>query len=197
MKLKIATVVMAMMLVASSSFAAGMQWIGVGGGGSIPSGDLSDFAKTGFYAGGVYGYGLSKNLALGAMFAYHGFGAKDSAGVKGPKLKAYQYTAQLFYSMPSKDMKMMPYITVGPGAYTLTSDASGATSKTKFGVNGGVGVNYAVNKQTSLGLDAMYHYVSTGSDFKKADGSNATFSIITVGVHVGWMLGGGGSSGGM
>jgi outer membrane protein W len=91
---------------------------------------------------------------------------------------------------PMKDQKGMPYVTVGVGGYSFDPDVQGASTKTKFGANGGVGYNYMVNDMTSVGLDVGYHWISTGSDFKKADGSNATASMLTADVHVGWNLGG-------
>src|SRR5437868_1367762 len=56
MKLKIATLVGVLALVASSAFAGGMQWVAVKGGAALPSSDLSDVAGTGFNVGGEYGY---------------------------------------------------------------------------------------------------------------------------------------------
>ena len=195
MKLKIATLVGVLALVASSAFAGNVQWLALNGGVTIPSGDLSDYAGAGEHFGASYGYGLTKNIAVGADVNYHMFGKKTVENID-IKPKVTQFDVAGYYMFPMKDMKQYPYVKLAVGAYSVNPDVTGAETKTKLGVNGGVGYNYNVNEQWGVGADALYHWISTGSDYKKTDGSNATFSAMTVGIHVGYAFGapGGGSS---
>jgi opacity protein-like surface antigen len=190
MKLKIATLVAVLALAASSAFAAGTQWIAVNGGAGFPSSDLSDAAETGWLAGVGYGYSLNEKFALGADVSYNGLG-KKTIGTVDVQPTIWQYTAQGYWMIPMSGKSQFPYIKVGAGGYNFDSDQAGQGSKTKFGANAGIGWNKALKGKTSFGLDGAYNWISSGSDFKTASGSDATLSYFTVSAHIGWALGGG------
>lgn len=76
---------------------------------------------------------------------------------------------------------LRPCLIGGAGAYLLTSDITqepnstfGAQSQTKFGLNGGVGVEVIIGRLRSF-VEARYHSVFT-------EGQNASFIPITVGL---------------
>jgi hypothetical protein len=191
MKLKIGILVGVLALVASSAFAGRPSWVAINGGAAFPSSDLSDAAGTGWLAGASYGMGLNDKFAIGADVNYYGFGKKTIQSVD-VQPKTWQYTAQGYYMMSSKGGNT-PYAKVGLGAYSVNPDVSGASSKTLFGWNAGLGYNKMMsNKKTSFGLDATYHWLSQNSEFTKVNDptSKAQLSFFSVAAHMGWGLGG-------
>src|SRR5262245_58953777 len=189
MRFKIGILAGALLLIASSAFAAGMQWVALNGGAQFPSGDLSDNAGTGWLLGANDGYALNQKFALGADVNYNAFGTKTVSGTDfQPKI--WQYTAQAYYMMPMKSTTQFPYLKGGLGMYSVDPDAAGVDSKTLFGLNGGLGWNKMLNGNTSLGIDGMYHWISQSDDFKKANGDKASLSYFSLSAHVGWGIGG-------
>ncbi len=76
---------------------------------------------------------------------------------------------------------LRPYLIGGAGAYLLTSDITqepnstfGAQSQTKFGFNGGAGVEMVIGRLRGF-VEARYHSVFT-------EGQNANFIPVTVGL---------------
>jgi Outer membrane protein beta-barrel domain len=190
MKLKIGILVGALALVASSAFAGGPSWIAINGGAAFPGSDLSDGAGTGWLLGASYGKALNEKFAIGADANYVGFG-KKTIGSVDVQPTMWQYDAAGYYMFPMKDKSQYPYVKVGLGAYTVDPDVSGSSSKTLFGANGGLGWNKVMKSgKSSIGLDALYHWISQSDDFKKANGDKATLSYISLSAHYGFGLGG-------
>jgi outer membrane protein with beta-barrel domain len=189
MRLKIGILAGALLLIASSAFAAGMQWVALNGGAQFPSGDLSDGAETGWLIGGNYGYALSEKFALGADVSYNAFG-KKTIGTTDVQPKIMQYTAQGYYMIPMSGKTQFPYLKGGVGMYSVDTDAPGSDTKSLFGLNAGLGWNKMMNGKTSFGLDGMYHWISQSDDIKKANGDKASLGYFTLSAHVGWGIGG-------
>jgi len=191
MRLKIGILAGALLLIASSAFAAGMQWLGLNGGAQFPSGDLSDGANTGWLLGGTYGHTLGEKFAIGADVNYNAFGSKTVASTDlSPKI--VQYTAQGYYIMPMGAGKtQFPYIKGGLGMYSVDTDAPGLSTKSLFGANLGLGWNKMMNAKTSFGIDGLYHWISQSDEFKKANGDKASLGYFSLSAHVGWDMGGG------
>jgi hypothetical protein len=190
MRLKIGILAGALLLIASSAFAGGMQWLALNGGAQFPSGDLSDGAETGWLLGGSYGYQLNDKFALGAIANYNAFGKKTVAGTD-VQPTIFQYSAQAYYMIPvGTGGTQFPYVMGGAGMYSVDTDVTGVDSKSLFGLNGGLGWNKMLNAKTSFGIDGLYHWISQSDDFKKANGDKATLSYFQLSAHVGWGFGG-------
>lgn len=193
MKLKIATLVGALALVATSAF-AGQQWIAANGGAAFPSGDLSDGANTGWLAGGSYGYVLNEKFALGADVNYNGLGKKTvgtAPNTVDVQPSILQYTAQGYWMIPMQNKDQYPYIKAGLGGYNFNSDVSGQSSKSLFGFNAGVGWNKLLkNGKTAFGIDGAYHWITPNDEFKNSSGDKASLQYFVVSAHLGWGIGG-------
>jgi hypothetical protein len=194
MKRTITALATALTLVASSAYASAPQWIAINGGAAFPSGDLSDGANTGWLAGASYGFTLNEKFALGADVNYNGLGQKTIGtppATADVQPSIWQYTAQGYWMLGMKSSDQYPYLKAGLGGYSVNSDQSGESTKTKFGFNAGLGWNKLMkNGKTSFGIDGMYHWITPSSDFKNTSGDNASLQYFIVGAHLGWGLGG-------
>ena len=190
MRLKIGILACALLLIASSAFAAGMQWVGLNGGAQFPSGDLSDGAGTGWLIGGSYGYRVNDKFALGAVVNYNEFGKKTVASTDlQPKI--IQYTAQGYYMLPmGKGGTQFPYLMGGLGMYSVDTDVQTLSTKSLFGANVGLGWNKMFKATTSFGIDGLYHWISQSDEFKKANGDKASLGYFQLSAHIGWGFGG-------
>ncbi|MGI8499234.1 MAG: outer membrane protein [Gemmatimonadaceae bacterium] len=185
----------ALVLVAGASI-AGAQGVvpssppvafGVVGGATLPSGDLSDGAKTGWHAGGAVQFSVPMiPLGLKADVVYHRLGLDDSiSDIEGTtftftgKLSMITGTLNGMFLVPMVPGGMgKPYLIAGVGAYNLrtsaecTGDCMGFTgtisdNTTKFGLNGGAGVQFGLAGLSTF-VEARYHHIFTD---KNSDGS--------------------------
>jgi len=175
----------------SPAFAAkGDKWINVGAGASIPNGDFSDVASTGWVGtiGGEFGVGAKVNL--GVEFGYHSWGVKDefktANDLSDATFTGLQYTAFGTYSFAMSNPKNRPYLKGGLGMYDLktkvtpTGFSEVSDSQNKFGWNAGLGFDHEVSPMYTLGIIGEYHSVQT-------EGTSTNF--ITVGAKLGWGMG--------
>jgi hypothetical protein len=190
MKFKVATFVGVLALCASSAF-AGNMWIGLNGGATIPQSDLSDISGTGYYAGGTFCLQVAKQCGLGVDLNYHGLGSKTVSGVDLDAPTVFQGTVYGEYIIKMKS-KGYPYIKAGLGMYAVDPKNS-VDSKSKFGYNAGLGYNHPMNEKMSLGLDASYHWITSDDSWAAPGESKPSLSVITVGLVLGWGIGGGGA----
>jgi opacity protein-like surface antigen len=169
-------------LFATTSAHAGVlvsHQLGLEAGTSLPSGDFSDAAKSGYNIGAVYQAGFPM-FGIGAEFKYHSWGATDDLNAlaettygTGSEFKhsAWQYGAFGTYSLPLPS-PVKPYAKLGVAAFSpsLKIDSpSGSTSSsdTKLGVFGGIGVDFgAPGMPMKFGLSTMYNRLKdSGADF--------------------------------
>ena len=191
------TMLLVSVLVMGASAAnAGNMTFGLGGGVSSPTGDLSDGYKMGFN-GGVYGdYWIKPDYAFGVDITGNFLSAKDdiitalkTTAYPDPKLKTtlINFGAHGIWAIPMKDAPAQPYITYGAGIYNFSTKLTGTAvestdSQSKFGFNGGVGVDMKAGEMMKAGVDFKYHYImdaiqSTGTSKKAAN-------YFTAGVHL-------------
>lgn len=118
--------------------------IGVGGGMSLPEGEVSDAVNTGWHALVTAGLGSPMQpLGLRLDVAYNRFGFSDQVetalGGEG-HLTASSATLNVTYRLPKATWPISPYLLWGIGAYrTECSLGPGCESRIRYGWNYGVG----------------------------------------------------------
>jgi opacity protein-like surface antigen len=174
-------VVLALFASSPALGAPGDKWTGPHFGASLPSGDFSTSARSGFEAGWRFNYLKADHVGLGVDVSYHGWDGTDAleSGVElftGPgsrfTLNALQTTANVFYAVPSGG-KSRPYVTGGFGFYWfrahLASPRGSATGEWQqnFGYNAGVGSDFDMSPRVAIALDGRYHLVQSVGDMTK------------------------------
>jgi opacity protein-like surface antigen len=208
--IKAALLVTVLSLVAPSAHAGDMTF-GLGGGAALPTGDLSDFAGTG-WNGNVYGdYWVKPNVAIGLDVDGSFFSAKDD--VKNTLKTAFpacpdpKATLDLIgggvhgtYAFSMKDSKVEPWITAGIGMYNVKSKISDSDptinedkSDTKVGYHGGVGADWKTSPTMKVGIDFKYNSVTDGT--QKVNQSTGAIeknpaNYMTLGLHLTFMTNG-------
>lgn len=140
--------------------------IGLGGGVSIPEGDLRDGVNTGWHVLGTIAVGsLMQPLGLRLDVAYNRFAFTDEAaaalGDDGNQTVG-SATLNVSYRLPMTDSPLSPYLISGVGAYrTECSLASGCDASTRYGWNAGLGTKLYILGVRSF-LEARYHRTDRG-----------------------------------
>jgi opacity protein-like surface antigen len=119
--------------------------IGLGGGVSVPAGDLGQAMKSGFNGQGFMSWQpMGLPIGVRATFGYERFDFKpitpgvpqDGAG------KILSGLANMTFGFPMGPVR--PYLTAGLGAFRMDSDSpstgTDSKSKTNFGIDGGAGL---------------------------------------------------------
>ena len=140
--------------------------IGVGGGVSVPVGDLHDATTTGWHALGTLALGsLMHPIGLRLDAAYARFPFDDEAqellGEEGSQ-SVLSATLNASYRLPMTNSPLSPYVISGLGAYrTECSIDPGCEATTRFGWNVGLGTKLYVLGFRSM-LEARYHRTRRG-----------------------------------
>ena len=157
----------------SSSILKSITW-SAGAGVSMPTGDLSDGAATGFHVQGGSAIRPGKlPFTLRGELAYHQFGQKDfTVPDSRPNQPGVTYTGKsssiagaidASYALPMGN-RMKPYLLGGPSIYSnrseinTTNGTPTTSSDTKMGLNVGGGMNFAFVGRKAF-LEARYHHV--------------------------------------
>lgn len=156
----------------SSSILKSITW-SAGAGVSMPTGDMSDGAGTGFHLQGGSAIRPGKlPFTLRGELAYHHFGQKDFTVVSTQPNRTVTYTGKsssiagaidAAYALPMGN-RMKPYVLGGPSIYNNRSEISTTngtpttSSDTKMGLNVGGGMNFAFVGRKAF-LEARYHHV--------------------------------------
>lgn len=143
-----------------------------GAGMSVPTGDLSNGAGTGFHFQGASAYRhLGWPIDLRAELAYYHFGDKDWAVTTGRTTvnytgKSSSIAGALDASYPLNTVgRMRPYLLGGPGIYNTRAEVTQAgrtpttSSETKVGFNAGGGMNFSLAGRQAF-LEARYNHVN-------------------------------------
>jgi hypothetical protein len=152
---------------------------GIFAGASIPVGDFSeDFAGNGWHVGALLQWN-SPTVPVGirADGTYHNFG-NSGTGTFDPTM--FVGTINGMFQLSSTST-VRPYVIAGGGVYNERCNI--CDSQTKFGVNGGVGVNVPLSGISTI-IEARFHLIF---DKVEATGDqrqigNTTFIPISVGV---------------
>jgi hypothetical protein len=154
-------------------------WIGLGGGGSIPEGDLADGVNAGWHALGTVALStLMQPLGLRLDVAYNRFAFNDETQVAlgdDGDLTVASATLNVTYRLPMTDSPLSPYIISGLGAYrTDCSVDRGCSATTRYGWNAGLGTKLNILGVRSF-LEGRYHRTDSG-------GSDVHYFPITFGL---------------
>jgi opacity protein-like surface antigen len=151
----------------------------VGGalGGTIPLGDFSDGADLGWHLGGLFEYKQpSFPVTWRGELTYHRNGLKDDffsgqipgVGNLDGNFSMINFVANALYPFGDKAKTSHPYIIGGLGLYRVKATASYqgidiSDSQTKFGINVGGGVEFALSGFDAF-IEARYHSVFTDNN---------------------------------
>jgi hypothetical protein len=153
----------------------------LGGGLTMPLGDLGDGTGTGFHGLAAVSFAPA-NFPVGIQIdaMYNRFGLEND--VDG-NLRILQGTANAVYRFTtSEDSKIRPYIIGGVGLYNgkVAGDDipdEFEESESDFGINGGAGFDFVAGS-VGLFVEGRFHNVFT-------EGESSNFIPITVGIRLG------------
>lgn len=151
--------------------------VGLIAGATMPVGNYSKVANTGFHVGGFFDFGRRFGPAgLRADVVYHGFGDKDLV-TDAPnttnitisnKYSLVSGTLNMVFGIPLENSSVRPYVLGGAGAYFVKNSPKcvgtgcGAlldpNDETKFGLNGGGGIEFGMGG-TNAFIEARYHHI--------------------------------------
>lgn len=137
--------------------------LGVGGGVSLPTGELGDAAQTGWHALGALVVGTPMQpLGLRIEGTYHRFALDDVGPLAGGTRAIAAATGNVTYRMPATRSALSPYVITGLGAYRAGCGGDGTCDATmRFGWNAGVGTRWYLRGVRGF-VEARYHRTTSG-----------------------------------
>ena len=151
--------------------------LGISGGASIPTGDLSNYSNTGYNVGGHVALGMpSLPISFRGDVNYDYFGAKGSGNSNA---HIWSYTANAVYEVPTMT-GIRPYVIGGiggfkPGAsYTSGGTTLSTSSSTQFGYDVGGGITIPLSGFNTF-IEARYNHFND-------NGASTSFVPITFGI---------------
>ena len=167
--LGVAAVALALVAGASGAEAQRPVSIGLSAGVSLPVGVLGDGAETGYNVSAMADLGLP-TLPFG--FRIEGmYNALGLTSAEGESYRVLALTGNLKWALPG--VAMRPYVIVGGGLYN--SKFADAEGDNNFGMNGGVGLDFALSGFTTFG-EIRFH-----SSFIEEE--NWNFIPVTFGIR--------------
>ena len=156
---------------------------GVSAGASFPTGDFAKEVSTGFDVAAHIGFRPALSpIGLRVEGMYDQFDLKNTGGDVRAKILAGTANAVIMSS--SAPGMLRPYFIGGVGVYNLKVSSSSlnasSNSETKFGVNGGAGLDLALSG-INVFAEARYHYMFTKDNSTGA--VNTGFVPLVVGVR--------------
>ena len=188
--LSMAAVLLALLAVgASATERKGMFGADLGGVLTLPMGDFGDVFKMGWRAGANVGYFVTDQIQVGATGAYSQNKIDDTTGVGDAKFNILQFGAFGKYMFKMQNPTIAPYLKTGLGFYNSKVSVSGGSSAstTDMGINGGMGVSFAVSPTASIFVEGAFHNIFT-------DVSSTNYLAANAGLS--FMFGGSSSNGG-
>jgi hypothetical protein len=161
--------------------------VGVGGGGTFPTGDFGADTKSGYNFGAFVQYRAPDAIVgLRGELQYHRNDMKESLlfdlqappGTTGYWRTLYAGLAGVMEAMP-RDARVGWFIVAGGGLYTVTPTVSEggievSDSESKPGFNAGAGLRFRIGA-ASIYMEARYHGL-------KIDDAHFTFLPVTFGI---------------
>ena len=133
--------------------------VGIAAGAAIPVGDFADAFNTGYNGTVMLDIQPVRSpVGLRIDGMYNKFIGRDDLGVNQPDASIIGGTADIVYKLPGVGIR--PYLIGGVGYYGYKLDVAGADRTNKFGLNGGVGAQFALSGFNAF-LEARFHHVST------------------------------------
>jgi opacity protein-like surface antigen len=158
--------------------------IGFGGGVSVPVSDAKDALKTGWHGTGILRLNMpGLPLDLRGAFSYSRFELDPaSAGYDGTG-RLLSGLANVTYTLPFPG-PLKPYLTAGLGAFNLKAnpDSAGVSSpdsKTHFGIDGGVGLQFGLMGVHGF-IEGKLQNIYTDEGFSSAVTKDIKTQIIPV-----------------
>ena len=147
--------------------------LGIAAGATVPTGEYADFFGTGFNIMGSLGIQPAA-LPVGVRFdvAYHSLPGEEIAGEEIEDASIISGTANAVLTV-SNTGGVRPYLIGGLGVYRL--DAGGDETPTKFGLNGGAGLEFGLAGFATF-VEARYHSVFTDDE----DGVEGNLNLIPI-----------------
>lgn len=130
------------------------QFIFVGGGLTIPTGDFGDFADTGWMTTGGFGVDIGESgLAAGV----EGFYGQSSEEVGEADVDLYGAMGFLLYRV-GNPARVGPYLFAGAGIHgvDVTDPATEDASETKFGYEFGAGLDFPFATRVGAWLEGRF-----------------------------------------
>ncbi len=174
---------------ASATERKGTFGVDLGGVATLPMGDFGDAFKLGWKAGVGVGYCVTNEIMVGATGAYSQNKIDDTTGVGDAKFNILQFGAFGKYMFKMQNSRVAPYLKTGVGFYNSKVSVSGGSSasSTNMGLNGGLGVGFAVSPTASVFVEGAYHNIFT-------DVSSTNYMAVNAGLS--FMFGGPTTTGG-
>lgn len=152
---------------ASAQLASSPARFGIVGGGTVPLGNLSDIASSGWHAGALVDLGLPLvPLGFRVEGAWHQLGTKDTPNGISPSEKArvIAVTLNATYAFGPQPL-IKPYIIGGVGGYNVKFEPSDAASfsETRFGINLGAGLRVQLTGFSTFAEIRWHDIFTTGS----------------------------------
>ncbi|MCI0596447.1 MAG: porin family protein [candidate division Zixibacteria bacterium] len=183
-KLLVLGVTLALVAFLAASLSAterkGMFGADLGGVLTLPMGDFGDAFKMGWRAGANVGYFVTDQIQIGGTGAYSQNKVDDTTGVGDAKFNIWQFGAFGKYMFKMQNPTIAPYVRAGLSMYSGKVSVSGSSSasSTDFGINGGLGVSFAVSPTASVFVEGAYHNIFTDVTSTNYLAANAGLSLM-------------------
>jgi len=154
------------MLAAAAPLAAQQKsgWeLAAGGGAGLPVGGFNDAFNIGWHALGAVSYSL-KDLPLAFQFDGNYARFADDTPLALHERVLYG-TGNVIYQFRLSGTVLEPYAIGGAGVYNLDpqgADAAGLETKTKFGINAGLGLMFRMTRVEGIFFESRFHDVVNG-----------------------------------
>jgi hypothetical protein len=162
----------------SSALGQKMYALGIGGGGAIPVGELSDTQSTGYNGLVVLAIGVAE-LPFGARFdgIYNKFDFRTApaGSTTTSDLRVMGALGNLIFTFSGTTAK--PYVIIGGGLYNTKGEVPGVKSENSFGFNAGFGVTFGVGPLATF-VESRYHTISRNEE----QGGVIQFVPVTLGL---------------
>lgn len=136
--------------------------LGVGGGVTIPTGDLADAAKTGWHGLANVGYTLPSGLGFRGDLFYGQNSIEDNQLVSG-NFKLAGGFGNIIYNFPSQGVR--PYVIGTVGMLNTKFEDLDGESDLVFG--GGAGVRFRAGTDANIFAEARYLIINSDPDSQK------------------------------
>jgi opacity protein-like surface antigen len=193
--LKTAVALAAVGLIATGEAEAQAKFM-IGGGLAMPSGEFSSNEDGGYFAGNGFnalaGVNLSAPLlplSLRVDGSFNRFGMHEDLGDVDANYQVLAGTANAVFSLPTPGL-VQPYVLAGVGMYNYKlggDDVPEVDAETRFGINGGVGVNLSLGGLSLFGEARMHNiFVSEQTvDDVTFEAEDIRMIPVTVGLRLG------------
>lgn len=155
--------------------------LAVGGGAGLPLGDFNDAFDIGWHALGAVSYSM-KDLPLAFQFDGNFSRFADETSLNLHERVLYG-TGNIIYQFRLSGTVLEPYAIGGAGVYNLDPQgnaAAGLDTRTKFGVNAGLGLMFRMTPIEGVYFESRFHEVVDGRGT-----SDMRFNNFTLGARFG------------